>query len=109
MNTHVIPELASIPYVPTDQNDELVFSAPWEAKAFALVVALHQRGYFEWQEWAQCLGEEIAAAGAEDDGSQYYLLWLAAAEKLVPEKALCAASELHQRKSSLEQAQGGPA
>jgi hypothetical protein len=30
-----------------------VFSAPWEAQAFAMVLALHERGLFTWPEWAR--------------------------------------------------------
>ena len=109
MNQLVPPALADVPFLPRDDNNEVVFSAPWEARAFAVVVALHQQGHFTWPEWAECLGEEIAAAAAADDGSQYYQYWLSAAEKLVVEKALCDADALGQRKDSLELAQGGPA
>ena len=103
-----VPNVREIPRIPTDAAQEIVFNQPWEAKAFALVVQLYQQGHFTWPEWAQQLSREIKAAGAEDDGSRYYLWWLAAAEKLVADKALCARTELHERKSALEFAQGGP-
>ena len=35
--------------------EEPVFSEPWQAEAFALVVALHERGLFSWAEWAEAL------------------------------------------------------
>ena len=35
---------------------EPVFKEPWEANAFALVVGLHEKGAFEWNEWAEVLG-----------------------------------------------------
>ena len=104
-----VPAVGDIPFAPTDDNDTLVFNAPWEAKSFALVVQLHQQGHFTWPEWAERLGAEIAAAGAADDGSRYYQLWLSAAEKLVAEKALCAGAELEGRKAKLQADQGGPA
>ena len=104
-----IPAVRDIPRIPTGADDDIVFNNPWEAKAFALVVHLYQQGHFTWPEWAEQLGREIAAAGADDDGSNYYLLWLAAAEKLVADKALCPGSELSARKAALEAAQGGPA
>ena len=94
--------------LPGDGN-ELVFNSPWEAKAFAIVLALHQQGHYSWTEWAQALGGEIRAAGDEDDGTGYYLLWLSAAEKLIASKALVDESELLARKQALEVAQGGPA
>ena len=37
------------------------FREPWQAKAFAMVVLLHRQGRFEWDEWVQVLGAEIAA------------------------------------------------
>ena len=104
-----IPAVRDIPRIPTGADDDIVFNNPWEAKAFALVVHLYQQGHFTWPEWAEQLGREITAAGAEDDGSNYYLLWLAAAEKLVADKALCAGPELNVRKAALEAEQGGPA
>lgn len=105
MNT--LPPARELPRIPTGPDDELVFRAPWEAKAFALVVELHRQGHFTWLEWATQLGQEIKAAGTHDDGSAYYLLWLAAAEKLVAAKALAATAELAMRKASLTAAQGG--
>ncbi len=95
--------------VPTDAYDEIVFKTPWEAKAFALVIHLHQRGHFTWPEWTAQLGEEIEAAGAEAPDSGYYLLWLAAAEKLVAAKSICGATDLADRKAALVANQGGPA
>ena len=40
-----------VPSIPHDA-DGPVFREPWEAQAFALAVALHERGLFSWQEWA---------------------------------------------------------
>ena len=100
-----VPSLRDIPQVPTDDDDEIVFNNPWEAKAFALVVHLYQQGQLTWPEWSEQLGLEIKAAGAEDDGSQYYLLWLTAAEKLIAAKSICAHAELTDRKMALERAQ----
>jgi len=67
------------------------FNEPWEAQAFALTLALHRRGVFTWNEWADTLGSEIKAAqarGDPDTGSTYYLHWLAAIERIVREKGL---------------------
>ena len=39
-----------------------MFAEPWQAEAFAMTVALHERGLFSWGEWAAALsvgGEEI--------------------------------------------------
>jgi nitrile hydratase accessory protein len=67
------------------------FAAPWEAQAFALAVALHDRGLFTWPEWAEALGREIARGprlGAGDDGRGYYHCWLAALESLAVAKGV---------------------
>ena len=55
------------------------FTAPWQAKAFALVVALHERGHFTWPQWTEALAAEIAKDGARD----YYEQWVAALEGLM--------------------------
>src|SRR6202158_1763857 len=62
---------------------------PWEAQAFAMALALHERGLFTWPQWAATLAEEIKraqAAGDPDTGETYYHHWLAALERLVAEK-----------------------
>lgn len=75
-----------------------VFSAPWQAQAFALVVALHERGAFTWPEWAAALGAAIAraqAAGDADTGETYYHHWLDALERLVVDKGLGGPAQIH--------------
>ena len=66
-----------------------------------MALELHRAGHFSWKEWAEHLSAEIAAAkerGDPDRGDTYYHHWLAALEKLVAEKGLASASELHKRK-----------
>jgi nitrile hydratase accessory protein len=82
---HLAAEFAGIPRDP----DGPVFKAPWEAQAFAMAVALHERGLFTWPEWAAVLADEIRhaqIAGDPDTGETYYHHWLAALERLVAEK-----------------------
>jgi nitrile hydratase accessory protein len=71
-------------------NEEPVFREPWEAQAFALTVALHERGAFSWPEWSAALAEEIERAGDAD----YYHQWLSALERLVAERRLTDAETL---------------
>lgn len=97
--TKAIPIIDEIPQIHTAENAEIVFNAPWEAKAFAMVVHLHRQGHFSWSEWTDVLSAEIATGSR--DGSEYYLLWLAAAEKLVDGKSLVTASALESRKAEL--------
>lgn len=87
----------AVPGLPKD-TDGPVFSAPWQAHAFALAVTLHERGLFTWPEWTVALGEEIAraqAAGDPDTGETYYLHWLATLEKLVAAKGVASTETLH--------------
>ena len=79
-----------MPSIPRDA-DGPVFREPWEAQAFAMALALHERGLFTWSEWAATLGDEIKraqAAGDPDTGETYYQHWLAALERLVAEKGV---------------------
>ena len=81
---------AAVPGIPRDAEGP-VFREPWEAQAFAMTLALHERGLFSWPEWAATLGEEIKraqAAGDPDTGETYYRHWLNALERLVAEKGV---------------------
>ena len=100
------PDLRDLPALPRDDGGP-VFRAPWEAQAFGLAMALHERGCFTWKEWTARLAAEIAAArqrGEIDDGSGYYEHWLAALEKLVAEKGLVPGDELQMRKAEWDRA-----
>jgi nitrile hydratase accessory protein len=80
----------AVPGVPRDV-DGPVFREPWEAQAFAMALALQERGVFTWAEWAQALGAEIKraqAAGDPDTGETYYLHWLATLENLIAAKGV---------------------
>jgi nitrile hydratase accessory protein len=100
---HVAQRLSSIPH----DNDGPVFREPWEAQAFAMTLALHERGLFTWSEWATALGAEIKraqAAGDPDSGETYYLHWLSALEKLVAEKGVTTTETLHRYRDAWEHA-----
>ena len=74
-----------------------VFAEPWEAKAFALVLSLHERGVFTWTEWADALSHSIGAAraaGDDDLGGTYYRHWLQALESMAARKGLASNEEL---------------
>ena len=92
--------------IPRNDNGP-VFSAPWEAEAFALAVSLNERGVFTWSEWAQILGDEIKkaqAAGDPDTGETYYHHWLAALERVLAEKGLTDAAQLKRTRDAWAQA-----
>ena len=80
----------SIPGVPRDA-DGPVFREPWEAQAFAMTLALYERGLFTWPEWAATLADEIKkaqTAGDPDTGETYYQHWLNALERMVAHKGV---------------------
>jgi nitrile hydratase accessory protein len=99
-----VPNLANVPGIPRDE-DGVVFAAPWEAKAFALVVHLHQRGSFAWNDWVNALSGEIAADQARAEPTPYYLLWLTAAERLIASRGLVDADQLAAAREALHEAQ----
>jgi nitrile hydratase accessory protein len=84
-----------------------VFREPWEAQAFALALALHERGTFTWSEWAQSLATVIAEVrerGESDTGEHYYRHWLTALERIVARKGLTTPTLLVQRREQWEEA-----
>jgi nitrile hydratase accessory protein len=93
----------TVPALPADEAGP-VFNEPWEARAFAMAVALNQAGVFSWRDWAAALGEEIAGAtegpndrgqpehgteaGRRNDVADYYRHWLAALERMAAQTGL---------------------
>jgi nitrile hydratase accessory protein len=84
-----------------------VFREPWEAQAFAMAMALHERGLFSWGEWTAVLGDEIKRAQAKGDpdtGETYYRHWLAALERIVGEKGVTDAATLRRYREAWDHA-----
>lgn len=94
--TALASQIASIP----KDQDGPVFRAPWEARAFAITVKLHERGLFTWSEWAACLSEQIKAVEEQgvNNGDAYYEHWLAALETIMTRKQVCSKSLLLDRR-----------
>jgi nitrile hydratase accessory protein len=87
---------STVPSIPRDDEGP-VFREPWEAQAFAMALALHERGLFTWKEWAEALGGEIRraqSAGDPDTGETYYQHWLATLERLVADKGVASSEAL---------------
>jgi len=71
-----------------------VFSAPWEARAFAIAVKLSESGLFSWNEFRDRLIAEVGASdrvrardGTSDHG-EYYDRFLHALERILDEKGI---------------------
>ncbi|WP_281358735.1 nitrile hydratase accessory protein [Phyllobacterium pellucidum] len=86
------------------QGGSPAFVEPWQAEAFAMVVALHDRGLFTWDEWAHALSAELKRPGALEDASDYYHCWLEALETLVVTKNVAARSEVEALAASWQRA-----
>ena len=111
-NTHLtLEEIAQhcggeLPLPPQDANDT-VFTEPWQAHAFAMTVQLHEKGLFNWPEWAAALTQEIRnaqVAGDADTGATYYTHWLNALESMVLAKKLGTAEQIHDLEHAWEDA-----
>ncbi len=67
------------------RDGEAAFADPWQARAFAIAVALNEAGHLDWPTWTRLLGEEIAKAGdapaAEEANEAYYQCWMTALER----------------------------
>ncbi len=97
---------AEVAGIPVDAEGP-VFREPWEAQAFAMTLALHERGVFTWKEWAETLAGEIKraqAAGDRDRGETYYRHWLAALERVIAEKGVTSREALARYRDAWERA-----
>lgn len=106
MDSAAASATGSVPGIPCDAEGP-VFREPWEAQAFAMALALHERGVFTWSEWATTLGSEIKraqAAGDPDTGETYYRHWLATLERLISEKGVTTEETLHRYRDAWDHA-----
>ena len=80
-------------------NGELVFEAPWQARAFGVAVGLVQEQGLDWEEFRRRLIDETRAwerdhGDAPSDAYSYYERWLAALERLVVEAGMVSTGEI---------------
>ncbi|MER8493513.1 nitrile hydratase accessory protein [Mesorhizobium sp. M1312] len=81
-----------------------VFADPWQAEAFAMTVALHDKGLFSWGEWADALSAEVKKPGAASDGHDYYEHWLATLENLLSAKGVAGKGDVDTLAAAWERA-----
>jgi len=89
-------------------EEDVVFDAPWQARAFALTVALRREGNFPWEAFQTRLAEELEASADvtapstadEDAEAAYYEAWLSAFERLLLEEDVLDDEELAERVSA---------
>lgn len=93
------------PRLPLDRDGEPVFTAPWEARVFAMTLQAHEAGVFSWSEWAEALGAELALDGdGSRETSAYYDHWINAFEKLLAAKGVAPSSRLSELKTAWDEA-----
>jgi nitrile hydratase accessory protein len=88
------------PGAPPRSNGELVFAAPWESRTFGLALALHEAGYFPWEDFRQALMAEIRAwetEHAEGEEWSYYRCWQRALEHVLTGRGLVGADAMDAR------------
>ena len=71
-------------------NGELVFAAPWEARALAMAVAIVERLALPWDEFRL----RLISAIASDPSRPYYESWAMALEELVIARGLASTRAL---------------
>ena len=87
------------------KNGELVFEAPWEARAFGLAVALTELRRYTWDEFRSRLEAELGAGPEDGTPSDYYQRWLASFETILVEKGLLGRDEIETRTAALAEGQ----
>ncbi|WP_410055132.1 nitrile hydratase accessory protein [Microvirga sp. Mcv34] len=103
----IVRVAANVAPIPRGDDGAPVFREPWEAQAFAITLALYERGLFNWKEWAAALSAAIQhaqASGDCDDGSTYYRHWLSAIEQLVRDKGIASEQALVERRNAWNRA-----
>ena len=97
--------LATVTSIPRD-TDGPVFPAPWAARAFAMAIALNERGAFTWSEWSEALGAQLERAAGDDpaDPAAYWRAWLSALEVILAHKHVAEHAALLDLKKAWRQA-----
>lgn len=85
-----VPDMLAIP----KEGDTPVFVEPWEARIFAMVVALHDQGRFEWKDFQSLLIAEITAHESAGAPQAYYQSWLNAAVALFGQLGMTEETEI---------------
>ena len=93
---------------PPRSNGELVFTAPWESRAFAMAISMSESGQIAWEDFRRHLIGRIAAWEKASEGEwSYYECWLDALEALAVERGLLPRGTLDDRAEALAQRPAG--
>jgi nitrile hydratase accessory protein len=94
------------PTAPPRSNGELVFTEPWESRAFGMAVTLYEAGAFTWPRFQAALIARIAAweaAPAQGERWNYYQHWLGALEDVLASQGTVSADDVTERARVLSQ------
>ena len=94
----------------TPLEKDVTFSAPWEARAFAIAVRLSKSGLCTWDEFRRHLiaeigrGDKVRAHGWVEDSDRYYVYFLRALEDLLREKGVVDTPTLETKMRAISEA-----
>lgn len=89
------------PGAPPRENGEVVFTEPWQRRAFGIAVSLCDQGEYEWRTFQQALIVRVAEGERSGEPFDYWRCWLGALEDVVDETGLIGRDEANERASSL--------
>src|SRR5262249_55666443 len=102
-----VDRFKEIAYALGREEDE-VFSAPWEARAFAIALGLSEAGLFTWDEFRERLITEVGKSdrvrerdGTSDEG-EYYQHFVRALEAVVTHKGIASAADIEGKIAQIE-------
>ena len=71
---------------------ESPFTEPWQARIFALTVALNEAGHFAWADWAAVFGRHLK--GTRDGDGDYWRAWAAALEEMLASQGVAGGADV---------------
>ena len=97
-----ISEIRQKEELPEDAGN-INFQAPWQARAFSIVLSLYEKDLFTWNEFQSRLIEQVQDEDHAQINNQpesvYYQQWISALENLLVEKGICNPEEIIERSS----------
>jgi nitrile hydratase accessory protein len=72
--------------IPLNERGEPIFNEPWEARAFALALALYGDDPQKWEQFRTRFHAELDEHAATPQ--DYYKIWLTTLEEMVAEQGL---------------------
>lgn len=103
MTTQIVELDIDGPAAPPRSNGELVFTEPWEGRAFGLVMALVDGEAISYETFRTALIDRIGAweaAPPVGETFHYYRCWLQALEQVLAGAGLVSADEVRARSAT---------